>query len=206
MWILSEIFGRFLGMLMSRVLVLLLTAAFVFGVLLGRKPEVSQASITGAGQAVQLMLSIGGTLCFWSGLMEVMDRSGLSKGIARLLQPLISRLFGPDGKDEEARAAISQNMAANLLGLGSAATPAGLRAARRLHTLAESRGETCHRVFLLIVINTASIQLLPTSVAAVRAANGCASPYDILPAVWLASAVSVTVGIAAARLLQRFCP
>ena len=92
-------------MLMSRVLVLLLTAAFVFGVLLGRMPEVSQASITGAGQAVQLMLSIGGTLCFWSGLMEVMDRSGLSKGIARLLQPLISRLFGPDGKDEEARAA-----------------------------------------------------------------------------------------------------
>ena len=173
-------------MLMSRVLVLLLTAAFVFGVLLGRMPEVSQASITGAGQAVQLMLSIGGTLCFWSGLMEVMDRSGLSKGIARLLQPLISRLFGPDGKDEEARAAISQNMAAN--------------------TLAESRGETCHRVFLLIVINTASIQLLPTSVAAVRAANGCASPYDILPAVWLASAVSVTVGILAARLLRRLCP
>ena len=124
-------------MLMSRVLVLLLTAAFVFGVLLGRMPEVSQASIAGAGQAVQLMLSIGGTLCFWSGLMEVMDRSGLSKGIARLLQPLISRLFGPDGKDEEARAAISQNMAANLLSLGSAATPAGLRAARRLHTLAE---------------------------------------------------------------------
>ena len=190
-------------MLMSRVLVLLLTAAFVFGVLLGRMPEVSQASITGAGQAVQLMLSIGGTLCFWSGLMEVMDRSGLSKGIARLLQPLISRLFGPDGKDEEARAAISQNMAANLLGLGSAATPAGLRAARRLHTLAESRGETCHRVFLLIVINTASIQLLPTSVAAVRAAN---APYDILPAVWLASAVSVTVGILAARLLRRLCP
>lgn len=193
-------------MLMSRVLVLLLTAAFVFGVLLGRMPEVSQASITGAGQAVQLMLSIGGMLCFWSGLMEVMDRSGLSKGIARLLQPLISRLFGPDGKDEEARAAISQNMAANLLGLGSAATPAGLRAARRLYALAENRGEACHNVFLLIVINTASIQLLPTSVAAVRAANGCASPYDILPAVWLASAVSVTVGILAARLLRRLCP
>lgn len=193
-------------MLMSRVLVLLFAAAVIFGGLLGRMDAVSQAGITGGEEAVRLMLSIGGSLCLWSGLMEVMNRSGLSEKIARLLQPLIGVLFGPDGRDSAARTAISQNMAANLLGLGSAATPAGIRAARRLHQLAEARGETPHNVFLLLVINTASIQLMPTSVAALRAAAGCASPYDILPAVWLTSVCSVVVGVAAAKLLRRLFP
>ena len=138
--------------------------------------------------------------------MEVMNRSGLSKHIAALLRPLILLLYGRDGRDSEAASALSQNMAANLLGLGSAATPAGLRAAARLHTLAQGRGEPPHGVFLLIVLNTASLQLFPTTVAAVRAACGASSPYDILPAVWLSSAISVATGIFAAKLFRRLSP
>lgn len=193
-------------MLLSRILVLLLTAALVLGALLGNLPQVTQSTVSGGESAVQLLLSMCGTLCFWSGILEVMNRSGLSRSIARLLRPLIVLLFGQDGRDAEAGAAISQNMAANLLGLGSAATPAGLRGAARLHALARQRGETPHRVFLLMVLNSASIQLLPTSVAAVRAAAGSSTPYDILPAVWLTSAVSVTVGILSAKLLERLFP
>lgn len=193
-------------MLLSRILVLLVTAALVLGALLGTLPQVTQATASGGEAAVQLLLSMCGTLCFWSGILEIMNRSGLSQSIARLLRPIISLLFGKDGQDEEAGAAISQNMAANLLGLGSAATPAGLRAAKRLHTLAQQRKETPHHVFLLMVLNSASIQLLPTSVAAVRAAAGSSSPYDILPAVWLSSAISVTVGIVTAKLLRRLFP
>ena len=189
-------------MLMSKVLAALLAAALLLGALTGRMAQVSQATVTGAQEAVSLLLKIGGTLCLWNGLMEVMLRSGLAKKVARLLQPLISLLFGAYSKDQEAREAISQNMAANLLGLGSAATPSGLRAAARLHTLSTQRGEAPHAVFLLIIINTASMQLLPTTVAAVRAGLGSAAPYDILPAVWLSSAVSVTVGVLAARLLR----
>ena len=136
--------------------------------------------------------------------MEVMDRSGLTSRLARLLQPLIRFLFGTDGQDPQAQAALSQNLSANLLGLGSAATPAGLRAARRLSELAQGRGETPHAVYLLMVLNTASLQLLPTTTAAIRAGLGCARPYDILPAVWLASLGSVAVGIAAARLFRRW--
>lgn len=189
-------------MLMSKVLVVLLAAAFLFGAFTGRMAQVSQATISGAQEAVTLLLRIAGTLCFWNGLMEVMERSGLSKKIARLLRPLVNLLFGEYARDDQARQAISQNMAANLLGLGSAATPSGLRAARRLHQLAQQRGQEDHGVFLLIIINTASLQLLPTTVAAVRAGLGSGQPYDILPAVWLSSAVSVAVGVLAAKVLR----
>lgn len=190
-------------MLMSKIVGALLIIAVFCGALAGKMPEVAGASLTGARDAVQLLLQIGGTLCLWSALMEIMDRSGLSARFARLLGPIIVLLFGEYGRDSEARQAISQNMAANLLGLGSAATPAGLKAAGRLQALARQRGEPPDAVFLLIVINTASLQLLPTTVAAVRAGLGSAAPYDILPAVWLSSAVSVAVGIFAAKTLRR---
>lgn len=190
-------------MLMSRVIGALAALALVFGALSGSLTAVSNGLVEGAAGAVSLMLSIGGTVCLWSGLMEVMARSGLADRVATLLRPLILLLFGRAGRDREARDAISQNMAANLLGLGSAATPSGLRAARRLQQLAEREGRPPDEVMLLIVLNTASLQLIPTTIAAVRAGLGAAQPYDILPAVWLASGISVAVGILACGLLRK---
>ena len=189
-------------MLMSRVLAILLAVALVCGALTGRLPEVARGVSDGASEAVQLLLRIGGTLCLWCGVMEVMKQAGLAAKLARLLEPLIRLLFGSYARDKAARDAIAQNMAANLLGLGSAATPSGLLAAKRLQQLSEQWGQPPHAVFLLIVINTASLQLLPTTVAAVRAGLGAADPYDILPAVWLSSAVSVTVAVLAARVMR----
>ena len=189
-------------MLMSRVLAVMAGLSVLFGLLTGRMDQVSLATLSGGEEAVQLMLRLAGTLCLWSGLMEVMTRSGLAERIARLLSPLIRRLFGTYGEDEEARAAIAQNLSANLLGLGSAATPSGLRAAKRLKELSDKRGAPPHGAFLLIVLNTASLQLLPTTVAAVRAGLGSPSPYDILPAVWVTSACSVAAGLLAARLFR----
>ena len=123
-------------MLMSRVLAVLLLLAVVFGAMTGRMADVALAAVSGTQQAVELILSIVGTICLWSALMEVMNRSGLAAKVARALRPIIVLLFGKYGRDEQAAEAISQNMAANLLGLGSAATPAGLRAAKRLDELA----------------------------------------------------------------------
>lgn len=99
--------------------------------------------------------------------------------------------------------ALSANMAANLIGLGNAATPAGIRAAQRLYTLQQGGAAAGAELCMLIVMNTASIQLLPATVAGVRAANGAAAPFDILPAVWICSLASVTVGILAAKFLER---
>ncbi len=159
------------------------------------------AAVTGAGDAVELCLAMAGMLCLWTGVMEVMRQSGLAGGLSRLLRPVLGRLFPDASKDGAVMDSLSANVSANLLGLGNAATPLGIEAAKGMSR--KSPGVASDELCLLVVCNTASIQLLPTTVATVRAAAGCRSPFDILPAVWLASALSVAAGIWACRLLSR---
>lgn len=171
------------------------------GLATGRGPEVAAAAVEGTSAAVQLALSIAGMLCLWTGVMEVMRRSGLADKLSRLLGPVLRRLFPQAARDKETMDSISANVSANLLGLGSAATPLGLEAARRLAR--RSPGVASDSLCMLVVCNTASIQLIPTTVASVRAAQGCAAPFDILPAVWLASSLSVGVGILACIIFSK---
>ena len=171
------------------------------GLATGRGPEVAAAAVEGTSAAVQLALSIAGMLCLWTGVMEVMRQSGLAGQLSRLLAPLLRRLFPQAARDRRTMDAISANVSANLLGLGSAATPLGLEAARRL--VRRSPGVASDSLCMLVVCNTASIQLIPTTVASVRAAQGCQTPFDILPAVWLASALSVGVGILACKVFSK---
>ena len=173
----------------------------IFGLATGQLDAVSEAALSGASSAVELSLTMAGVLCLWSGVMEIMNVCGISGGLARLFRPLLRRLLPQASRDSETLAAVSANVSANLLGLGSAATPLGIRAARRMARGCE--GVASDELCLLVVLNTASIQLLPTTIAAVRAANGCTTPFDILPAVWISSVLSVSVGLLAARLLSR---
>ena len=133
--------------------------------------------------------------------MEIMNVCGLSKGLARFFRPLLRRLLPQASKDEKTLAALSANLSANLLGLGNAATPLGIQAARRMAR--GCGGIASNELCLLVVLNTASIQLLPTTIASLRAAAGCQTPFDILPAVWFASILSVTAGLLTARILSR---
>ncbi len=174
----------------------------IFGLLNNTISQVSSAAMEGATAAVELCLSMAGILCLWSGVMAVMDRCGLSRALSRFFQPLLKRLMPMASRDPETLSALSANLSANLLGLGNAATPLGIRAARRMARGAE--GTATNELCLLVVLNTASIQLLPTTIAGVRSALGATSPFDILPAVWLASLLSVLSGVCTARLLSRF--
>ena len=176
--------------------------SLVFGVANGTLAEVSAAALEGANRAVELCLSMAGILCLWSGVMEVMNRCGMTDRLSRLFRPLLRRLMPEASLDRETLAALSANLAANLLGLGNAATPLGIQAARRMARSARD-GAATDEMCLLVVLNTASIQLVPTTIAGVRAACGAAEPFDILPAVWLASALSVAAGLLAAGLLSR---
>ena len=179
----------------------MVAVSLVFGILTGSVGELGNAALEGASAAVELCVAMAGIMCLWTGVMEVMDQCGLSAARARLFRPLLRRLFPNASRDEETLAAISANLSANLLGLGNAATPLGIRAARRM---AQGCGGTAsHELCLLVVLNSASIQLLPTTVAGVRSALGSADPFDILPAVWTASLLSVLAGLAAAKLLAR---
>ena len=171
------------------------------GLATGRGDLVAAAAVGGAQAAVELCVSIAGMLCLWTGVMEIMRRSGLAEGLSRLLRPVLSALFPQVSGDRGVMDSISANVSANLLGLGNAATPLGIEAVRRMER--KTPGTASDAMCMLVVCNTASIQLIPTTVASVRAAAGSSSPFDILPAVWLASALSVGVGISACKLFAR---
>ena len=188
-------------MAMGLVWTLMVTAALVCGAVQGMLPAVTAAAMKGASAAVELTLSMAGALCLWSGVMTVMERGGLTRGLARLFRPLLRRILPRASRDADTLAAVSANVSANLLGPGNAATPLGIQAARRMAR--NCGGTASDELCLLVVLNTASIQLLPTTVASVRAAFGSAAPFDILPAVWISSLASVTVGLLTARLLSR---
>ena len=179
----------------------MIVLSLLFGILSGNLDAVANAALEGAQSAIDLSLSMAGMLCLWSGIMEIMNACGLSNGLARLFRPILRRLLPNACRDEKTLAAISANVSANLLGLGNAATPLGIQAARRMAR--GCNGVASNELCLLVVLNTASIQLLPATIASLRAAAGCRTPFDILPAVWFASVLSVSVGILTARLLSR---
>ncbi len=186
---------------MSVIWTLMVGASILCALLLGKEQAVAAAALAGAAAGVELCIGMAGALCLWLGVMEVMRRSGLAEGLSRLLRPVLRRLFPDFAQERGVMDAVSANISANLLGLGNAATPLGLKAAQAM--AARSPGVASDSLCMLVVCNTASIQLIPTTVASLRSGAGCVTPFDILPATWLASAISVTVGICAAKLFAR---
>lgn len=184
------------------------TAMTVFSVLFGisndSAAEVGNAALEGAQAAIEFVLEIGGVICLWCAVMELMKQAGIISLIERLLKPLLRRLFPNAAKDDSILEPLSMNVAANLLGLGNAATPMGIRAAQGMARQTKP-GEASSELCRLVVLNTASIQLLPTTIAAIRAASGAAAPFDILPEVWISSFISVSVGLLAAKAFELFC-
>lgn len=188
-------------MTMSVIWTGMVAVSVVCALVTGRTAQTAAAALDGAAAAVELCLSIGGMLCLWSGVLEVMKRCGLAEKLTRLLRPVLKRLYPSFSNDREVMDSIAANVSANLLGLGNAATPPGLEAARAIERQGGRKAQDA--LCMLVVCNTASIQLIPTTVAAVRAAAGSVAPFDILPAVWLASLLSVLVGVGAVKLLGR---
>ena len=189
-------------MLLSYVWIIMVILSIFRSILTGRTAQTGSAALIGAQNGVTLALSLCGSLCLWSGFAKLTEKSGLARRFSALLRPLLSRLFPEASRDPSALQDLCGNLTANFLGLGNAATPMGISAVRRMHALSgkpDASDEMCR----LIVLNTASIQLIPSTVGAVRASLGSARPFDILPAVWLTSACSVTAGLLAARLFSR---
>lgn len=190
-------------MMLSYVICGILLLAFGSAAAAGRLELLSAAALSGAADAVTLSLALCGTVCLWSGVMELMKRCGLSEKLSALLRPALGRLFPSASKDGETMAALSQNVSANLLGLGNAATPAGIRAALGMKRLSGGDSTASKELCRLVILNTASIQLVPATVAALRGSLGATAPFDILPAVWLSSACALTAGLLTERLFSR---
>ena len=189
-------------MVMSWIFTVMAGISVLAAIITGRGSELAASISQGAQSGITLVISISGAICLWTGVGKLMEHAGFTGFLSRLLKPLLHRLFPSSKKDSSLACSLSANICANLLGLGNAATPMGIQAAKRLclHTKGVAASDELCR---LIVLNTASIQLIPATVAAVRTSLGCQTPFDILPAVWLTSFCSAGIGVLAACLMGK---
>ena len=184
-------------MVMSRIFTGMVFLAMLAA--LGSGAQLAPAALEGAGQAVRLCLSMAGAICLWSGVGRLMEKTGVTGLLSKALRPLLGVIFPSSRTDPALAGDLSGTFCANLLGLGNAATPMGISAAKRLKRGNTATDELCR----LIVLNTASIQLIPTNVAAVRSSLGCETPFDILVPVWITSLLSTGLGLCTAFLLGK---
>lgn len=186
-------------MVMSWIWTGIVLASILCSFASGSGAALAGAALQGAQAGVTVAVSMAGAICLWTGVGRLMEATGVADGLSRLMRPLLHRLFPSTKKNPALARDLSANICANFLGLGNAATPMGIRAAQRLKQGDAATDELCR----LIVLNTASIQLIPANVAAIRSSLGCATPFDILPAVWITSLLSAGLGVTAAWLLGK---
>ncbi len=188
---------------MGAIWTFLVGAAVVAAALNGRMAELSTAAVESAGKAVTLSLGLAGVMALWLGLMKVAEEAGLVRAVALAARPVLRRLFPEVPPEHPAMGAIVMNVSANLLGLGNAATPFGVKAMQELETLNPHPGTATDAQALFCAINTASVQLIPATVIALRASAGSRAPGEIIGATILASACGATAAVVAAKLLGR---
>ena len=186
-------------MVMSRIFAIMLAVSLFSAFLHGSSQALAASVLEGAQAGVELAISMAGSLCLWSGVGKLLDAATITDRLSKLLKPLLHKVFPSTAKDPTISRSISGNLCANFLGLGNAATPMGIQAAKAMKQGDTATDELCR----LVVLNTASIQLIPANVAAVRSALGCRTPFDILPSVWITSICSAGLGLTAAWLLGK---
>lgn len=190
--------------MMNKIMAGMIGISALFALALGKGGELTSAVLESGARGVEFCLELCGIICIWCGVMKIAEKSGLCERVSRLLSPITSALFpGLARSSAEAMDSISMNITANILGLGSAATPFALRAMGKLDELNGGSHTASDHMVVFTVLNTASFQLVPTTVAAIRASAGSKNPLDIIFCVWLSSAVSVLVAVIGAKTLCR---
>ncbi len=189
---------------MNIVFVLLFVAAAVAGAIKGDVKAVGQGAFDGAAQGVTLAIGLVGVMALWLGLLKIAEKAGLVDKLARAVRPIFRPLFPgvPDG--HPAISAMLLNIAANMLGLGNAATPFGIKAMEELEKLNPTPGTATNAQVLFLAINTASLQIVPTTVIALRAAAHSSDAAGIILPTLAASCCALTVGVVSAKVLERF--
>ena len=188
--------------MMNYVWVIIIIFSFFCAIATGNMSSLSASVISGGTEAVTLVLKLSGIICFWNGLMAIAEKSGLTQIISNLLKPVMKLLF-PKLKDEEAKNAISMNLTANLLGLGNAATPLGLEAMKRLQESSLNKDTATDEMVRFVVLNSAALHLVPTTVALLRHEFGSQNPMEILLPSIVTSFLSVSVGILMTFILRK---
>ena len=177
--------------------------SFIYALITGNVEKVSNGIFDSASSAVELTLTFFGTICLWNGIMSIAKKTTLMSKLTKILQPAIKFLFPELKHNEQAKEEISMNVVANLLGLGNAATPLGLKAMENMQKENPKKDTLTNSMAMFIVLNTASLQLIPTNVIAIRSSLGSIAPSSIILQVWVATIIAATVGITATKILMR---
>lgn len=189
--------------MMNYVFPLMLVLSFVSALFTGQMPTLSSAVTQGAQNAVSLILKVGAMLCFWGGITEIMSESGLTEKISRLLKPILTIIFPRLKREDEILEVMSFNITANILGLGNAATPAGIETMRRLGEINPYDNRASDEMVFFVVMNTAALRLVPTTVATLRGEYGSANPMEIFLPSLLTSVCALAVGMTVAKIGNR---
>lgn len=188
---------------MNYVWPVIILFAFVSSILTGNMSALSSSVIQGGQDAVNLLLRLVSMLCLWGGIMEIAESAGVTRAFSRLLSPVLKLVFPRLRKNEYVLEAVSMNITANVLGLGNAATPLGLEAMRRLQEINPRGDSASDEMVVFVVMNTAAMHIVPTTVATLRGQYGSQSPMAIMPASILTSFCALTVAVTCAKLGNR---
>ncbi|MGN0586660.1 MAG: nucleoside recognition domain-containing protein [Oscillospiraceae bacterium] len=202
--------------MMNIIFAVMILVSVICAAVTGKMPELSQAAINSCVEAVELFIYLIGGMCMWGGLMRIAETSHLTDKIAALFRPVLGLIFRGIDTNGKAFHAICLNITANMLGLGNAATPLGIEAMRALEAEEHTNGVASRNMVAFIVLNTASITLIPTTAASLRSKHGSASPMDIMPCVIITSVIALAAGLTAAlaydgisaakRKVRKKCP
>lgn len=178
--------------------------SIVYALILGKIENLNNSIFESAASAVNLCITFLGTICLWNGIMKIVQKTTLIQKLTNFFKPMINFLFPELRKDEKAKEEISMNIIANVLGLGNAATPLGLKAMKTMQKENIKKDTVSNSMAMFIVLNTASLQIIPTTVIAIRASLGSENPTQIIFAVWGATIAAAIAGIIATKLFIKF--
>lgn len=188
---------------MNYIWAALIIISIICSAVTGRVSEVSNAIMNGAQDAVSLVISMLGMMCFWTGLMNIAEKGGLTYILSKVLSPILKTLFPDYSKGSKAMRLICMNVTANILGLGNAATPFGIEAMKEMQKENKFKDTANNSMIMFVVLNTASLQIIPTLLTILRQKQGAEYPLDVLPAIWITSFISLIVGVTAAKLFEK---
>lgn len=188
---------------MNYIWPVMIIISLVFGALNGRLDSTVAAAFSGAESAVNAVIAMAGMFCFWSGLLKLAEKSGFSKILAKIISPFLGRIFPKLSRESKAFSHITMNVVANLMGMGNAATPAGIDAMCELDKINGYSPHASDEMCLLVVLNTASMQLIPTTILSLRAAAGSVNPAAVIVPIWVVSAISLISAVVMMKFIIR---
>lgn len=189
--------------MLNKIWPVFLIISFIYAIFSGRLPETNNSIFEYTASAVNLCLTLVGTMCLWCGIIKIAMKTSIINKLIKLFKPLLKKLFPEISENDEIHKEISMNIIANLLGLGNAATPLGLKAMKSLQKTNKNKKELSNSMAMLIVLNTASIQIIPTTVIAIRNSLGSTEPTKMLVPIWIATICAAVAAVTATKIFMK---